>query len=356
MKRLSLPIALATSLLLPGSLQAEKRHDLSLKTDKNAEKAASGGAPTVTVAKGDTLGAIAAVLETSIDQLVAWNPGLDPDRIRIGQKLLTGAVGRHVEHAVQPGETVTSIVRRFEVSIRELSRWNRGLRPDHIRIGQKLTVYTNVPLSRSKSVGSPSAGRLIKGQVLPKHPGYVIRRPKAAWGTEETVHHIVGAFQQLKKRFPKAPKLRVHDLSYKGGGRMFGHRSHQSGRDVDISYFQKSCESGVCPFRRSGPGSIDAKHNWALLKHWLDDEVLEAVFIDYKLQKTLYREAKRNGATKAELGRWFQYPRGASGVSGIIRHFPKHADHMHVRFACHGSDEECKSLRPLLTGPHHATR
>jgi len=356
MNRLPFTIVVAALLLLAGPLRADKRGELSLESKAKPAGPSAGGAPTVTVTRGDTLGAIAMKLDTSIEQLVSWNPGLDPDRIRIGQKLLTGAVGRHVEHGVQPGETVSSIVRRFEVSIRELKRWNPRLRPDHIRIGQKLTVYTNVPLSRSKSIGSPSRGHLIKGQRLPKHHGYVIRRPGSAWGTEETVHHIVGAFEALKRKFPQAPKLRVHDLSYKGGGRMFGHRSHQSGRDADISYFQRSCNGGVCPFRSAGPGTIDARRNWTLLSHWLQDEVLEAVFIDYKLQKALYREAKRGGATRAQLKRWFQYPRGRSDGGGIIRHFPKHADHMHVRFACHGSDEECKSLRPLLSGHHHAAR
>lgn len=356
MKSVHLSIVTAALWLLAGPAQADKRGQLSLEGETAADAAPAGGAPTVTVAAGDTLGGIALRLKTSVDKLVEWNPGLDPNRIRAGQKLLTGPQGRHLQHTVQSGETVSSIVRRFEVSIRQLVRWNPGLRPNHVRTGQRLTLYTNVPLSRSESIGSPSHGHLVAGQRLPKHAGYVIRRPNDAWGTEETVRHIVGAFDKLAKRFPGAPKLLIHDLSKRGGGRMFGHRSHQSGRDADISYFQKSCKGGVCPFRRSSAGSIDARRTWALLKHWLDDRVLEAVFIDYKLQKSLHREARKRGATKSELARWFQYPRGRSDPSGVIRHFPKHADHMHVRFACHGSDEECKSFRPLMSGPHHVTR
>ena len=53
-------------------------------------------------------------------------------------------------------------------------------------------------------------------------------------------------------------------------------------------------------------------------------------------------------ASEEELMRWFQYPRGRGNPWGVIRHYPKHGDHMHVRFACHPSDPACKTFRPLL--------
>lgn len=316
----------------------------------------TGGAPSYTVARGDTLGRIAERLGLSIEQLCQYNAGLDPDRIRAGQVLAIGPGGREVEHEVQPGETLSQIARRYEVKIADLLRWNRRLRPDHIRAGRSLTVYTQVPLSRSQSVGTPNQGRLVDGTLLPSHPAYVVRTRERAWGTEETVHHIVSAFDRVRSRFPKAPRVEVHDLSTESGGPLYQHRSHQSGRDADIAYFQDSCNSGVCRFRPVGPGSIDTKRNWALLHEWLQDDALEAVFIDYKLQRALYHEARRRGASKEELSRWFQYPRGRTDPSGIIRHFPKHHDHMHVRFACHGSDPECRTLRPLITGAQHAAK
>lgn len=363
---------LLPGLLLPGSAQAGPRTEVSLAEETPGTQAAQdaqdaqdpngrsvsapAGGPRYSVRRGDTLGAIAQRQGVSIEQLCQWNAGLNPDRIREGQKLWVGPAGREVAHEVQPGEYLSQIARRYEVKISQLLRWNRGLRRDHVRAGRTLTVYTQVPLSRSKSVGTPNRGRLVDGTRLPEHPAYVIRTRDRAWGTEEAVHSIISAFDAVRSRFPRAPKLKVHDLSLSDGGPMHHHRSHQSGRDVDIAYFQDACKGGVCGFRPVGPGTIDARRNWALLRHWLDHEQLEAVFIDYKLQRVLYREARRQGASKAELSRWFQYPRGRTHPSGVVRHFPKHHDHMHVRFTCHGSDPDCKTLRPVLTGAQHASK
>jgi hypothetical protein len=122
---------------------------------------------------------------------------------------------------------------------------------------------------------------------------------------------------------------------------------------VDIAYPQQQCPERLCGFRRLGPAQLDAELAWTLLHYWLERDLLEAVFIDYRLQAPLYRVARARGASASDLVRWFQYPRGRSATGGVIRHYPKHADHMHVRFGCDRSDLACKTLRPSLM---HAAR
>ena len=129
---------------------------------------------------------------------------------------------------------------------------------------------------------------------------------------------------------------------------MKGHHSHQSGRDADIAYYARDCGLKPCAFRNLTPAGLDAGRQWTLLRYWLRRNMVEAVFIDYRLQKPLYRLARQQGATREQLERWFQYPRGRGHPGGIVRHYPKHADHIHVRFACHHTDGRCRSLRPLL--------
>lgn len=51
--------------------------------------------------------------------------------------------GQRYEHAVQPGETLWAIARRYSVSTRELARWNSMAPGDLLSIGQKLVVWTN---------------------------------------------------------------------------------------------------------------------------------------------------------------------------------------------------------------------
>ena len=43
-----------------------------------------------TIQSGDTLGAIAARYHTSVDQLLSWNPGLDPASLQPGQRIRVG--------------------------------------------------------------------------------------------------------------------------------------------------------------------------------------------------------------------------------------------------------------------------
>lgn len=300
------------------------------------------------VERGETLSAIAARHGLSIDELLAQNPGLHPDRLREGQTIAIDRDRAQLRYAVLPGDTLTRIAQMHGVSLSELARWNPDLDPNRIRAGQELTIYPSTPASHSESIGAPASGELVHARRLPPGPGYRIRTPERAWGTDETVRGVIHAFAHARRRHPRAPKLAVHDLSLRKGGPIDEHRSHQSGRDVDIAYPQKRCDDGLCQFGRLLPQQLDAELTWTLLHYWLERNLLEAVFIDYRLQVPLYRVARARGATREQLLRWFQYPRGRGEPLGVIRHFPKHDDHMHVRFGCDATDPECKSYRPLL--------
>ena len=133
----------------------------------------------------------------------------------------------------------------------------------------------------------------------------------------------------------------MHDLSLRYGGPMDGHKSHQSGRDVDMTYYQRGCRE-QCLGHRVAPSELDADRQWQLLRHWLQRDVVEFIFVDYSLQRPLYEAALASGATAAELARWFQYPRGSAFPTGIIRHTPNHANHVHVRFRCSDGELTCK--------------
>jgi len=297
---------------------------------------------TYVVASGDTLSGIAQRLAVPMDQVLTWNPGVSPDRIRVGQALRVGSALRRVSYRVLGGDTLSAIATDHGATVAQLRRWNPRLSRDRIRAGQSLLVYTEQPESLSESVGAPDHGRLAQGVQVPPHAGYEIRDPDAAWGTRETVGALVDGFAAVLRAHPDAPRVRLHDVSSHEGGFMSGHRSHQSGRDVDLSYYQRRCGERPCPFGRVSAGFMDATLQWTLLEHWLREGHVDAIFIDHELQAPLYNEARSRGATRAELHRWFQYPRDTDFPLGTIRHYPKHDDHLHVRFSCHRSDPECR--------------
>lgn len=300
---------------------------------------------TITVQAGDTLGALARRHGVDVQTLLDNNSDLSADRIRVGQTVRVSHRGRRVDHEIERGENLTSVARRYEVTVRDLLRWNPGLRADRVQAGRNVLLFTQVPESLSQSIGFPSDGRLVNPVVLREHPGFVLRDSSRAWGTLETVRAIRDGFAAVHKGDPASPRVRVHDISLRSGGHMQDHRSHQSGRDVDISYYQKRCGADGCAFRRLGAADLDVARQWELLRYWLSRGQLEAAFIDYSLQAALYRHARSQGASREELARWFQYPRGKDNPYGVVRHFPKHDDHMHLRFTCHDTDPECKAFR-----------
>lgn len=299
---------------------------------------------TYKVARGDTPSHIARRFQISVDDLMGMNPGVSPTSLQIGQTLVVGLEDprKKQSYVLRRGETISRVAQRHLVSVEQIRVWNPGVNLDRIEAGARIVIYSDVPASISESVGKPNHGALLHGEKLGHHPGYLIRDPERAFGTLETVTWISRGFDHVQRLFPNGPRVRVHDISRKHGGRLKGHKSHQSGRDADISFYQGSCPNGVCAMKVVSTKNLDLLRNWAVLSYWLQNGLLEFAFIDYRLQKPLYDLAKKRGATKQQLTKWFQYPRGKHKREGILRHVKGHANHMHVRFKCPDTDAACR--------------
>ena len=105
---------------------------------------------------------------------------------------------------------------------------------------------------RSKAVGLPNSGRLVRGVQLPAEgPTYLTwdpirettpNRGWRRWGTDRLVRTTLRVAQQYLRENPNAPRLTIGDLSRPHGGDFgpqygeLGHASHQNGLDIDIYY------------------------------------------------------------------------------------------------------------------------
>jgi LysM repeat protein len=294
------------------------------------------------VQPGDNLTEIALKHDTTIAELLASNPGLKANRIYPGQTIDVGEPRPKVVFKLERGDTLLAVADRYDVSTRDLSRWNARLGDRNPRPGTDIQIYTRVPVSPSEAIGPTNRGRLEKGVPLPSHRGYVIRTTARAYGTEETARWMVAAFDAVDAKFKHTKVVRIHDISDRNGGRLRDHKSHQNGRDADISYYQEDCGPSGCRFEHFRASELDVARQWTLLEYWLRNRQAEMIFIDYRLQAKLYRYARRRGATKAQLDEWIQYPRGKYEPEGVIRHYRNHADHLHVRFVCPYSDFKCR--------------
>ncbi|MDQ3036707.1 MAG: penicillin-insensitive murein endopeptidase [Myxococcota bacterium] len=293
-----------------------------------------------TVVRGDTASRIASRHGLTLAELRELNEGLEVDRLRQGQELVIGH-GRLVQHRVRPRETLTAIAERYGVRVQEILRWNEGLDAQRVAVDRELRVWARRDEPQSVSRGRVDHGALVHGISLPSHPGYVVRDAERAWVTRHVAAHLAQGFDAVLARDPDAPRVQIRDASRPEGGRLRTHRSHQSGRDVDLVYYQRRCPRGVCSRRWMRPEQLDAQLQWALLEPWIRSGAVEYVFIDHRLQEPLWQAAQEAGATRAELSAWFQWPRARHVRMGIIRHVPQHTEHLHVRFACAANDEDC---------------
>ncbi len=301
-----------------------------------------------TVNSGDTLGSIALRFNVGIGEVKAWN-NLEDLHIEPGKQLIVKSEKKvekkkeplPVIHVIKRGDTFEKIAKSYRVSTKQIKRWNRRLNPRTLQIGQRVRLYIPGREGHSVSWGSANRGRLYNGVALETSDVIRVRHVSRAYGTERTIKMLEAATADVQARWPDSPTIVVGDISYKRGGRMRPHKSHQSGRDADLSYYHKG---GVLTrdFVEMTPETFDAVKNWHLFKTLIDTEQVEYIFVDYRLQKELFLYAKSIGYTEQELAPILQYPNGARARTGIIRHARGHDDHFHIRFYCGPKDKRCR--------------
>jgi murein endopeptidase len=163
----------------------------------------------------------------------------------------------------------------------------------------------------SRSLGRPSAGRLVHGVRLPSEgvdfftwdPALdrVPNRDGRRWGTDRLVGLVLEVIREYAAAHPGAPRVGIGDLSRRRGGSFFPmHATHQNGRDVDVYY----------P-RRDGKERPPAHVSQ----------------IDRTLAQDLVDRFVAAGATLVYVG-----PNtGFTGPRGVVRMLWNHDNHLHVR-------------------------
>jgi penicillin-insensitive murein endopeptidase len=215
-----------------------------------------------------------------------------------------------------------------------------------------------------KSIGSPTAGRLVGGAHLTENdhvrvvPAYA--PGDSRWGLESLVGMIDRAAKAIKKQWPDA-QLSIGHLSRQGGGEIDRHASHESGRDADIGFYVRNQQGktiyadhfvtfkgdGTAP---SWPGAqFDDAKNWQLVTSLVSDANAHVthIFVASPIRARLLAYAEKINAplaTRTRAAELMAQPHGSL----------PHDDHFHVRVACPSGSTELATNKCIeVPLPHH---
>ncbi|MEM6295330.1 MAG: penicillin-insensitive murein endopeptidase [Myxococcota bacterium] len=263
---------------------------------------------------------------------------------------------------VAEGDTWSSLAQANGVSPSDLRAYNWPYR-GKMTPGSELTVYVD-PILRdwiaaapadgervrrgAVGVGSPDEGTLLNGVQIPKGDGYWLRLPRSAYGTTHAVTQLLEAIDGFREETPWTGTLAIGSMSGPRGGPLGHHKSHQTGRDVDIRLPRRE---GVSRYAELRPRRVDWTATWVFVQALARVDT-QVIFFDYKRQKYLYRAAKAAGASDEELAALVQYPRGSYARRGLVRHYPGHEKHLHIRFGCGPCEVSCAGAVPDAPGPN----
>jgi hypothetical protein len=181
-------------------------------------------------------------------------------------------------------------------------------------------VETEIRWRRSRAIGRPWSGRLVRGVRLPAEgrlfftwdpvkdasPNRAYRR----FATSRLIRITLGVLRSHAAEHPDAPRVGIGDLSRRNGGDFgkrfggLGHSSHQNGLDVDVYY----------P-RRDGR----------------ERELRRPAQIDRRLAQDLVDRFVAAGARFVFIGPNTRL----TGPPRIVQSLAHHDNHMHVRIPVH---------------------
>ena len=180
------------------------------------------------------------------------------------------------------------------------------------------TTRETRPARGSRSLGTPSSGRLVNGVRLPAEGESfctwdpILRRsPNRPWrryGNAYVVRIVLTIVDAHVAAHPEGPRVGIGDLSRPHGGDFGirfgwpGHVSHQNGLDVDVYY----------P-RRDGR---ERPPDWA-------------ADVDRGLAQDLVDRFVRAGAIRVFVGPGVRL----FGPPAVVQVLPRHDNHLHARFA-----------------------
>ena len=122
-----------------------------------------------TVAQGQTLYSISKLYNTTVDEIIKFNPG-SAEKLSIGQKLIIPSNSNSAPkakgdnknvktHTIQPGETLYRLSKMYDVTTDELCAANPGLSINNFRAGETIVIPSKNNSNEAKTDSRPAVAK-----------------------------------------------------------------------------------------------------------------------------------------------------------------------------------------------------
>lgn len=124
---------------------------MSFQLFANQEPVACAGGTLYTIKPGDSFYGLAQRFNTTVNALIAANPGVNPTTLQLGQQICIpvaptpGPCPGGFLFTVTIGETFYSIARRYGIAVPALAAANPEVDPNRLQIGQQICVPAPAP-------------------------------------------------------------------------------------------------------------------------------------------------------------------------------------------------------------------
>lgn len=211
--------------------------------------------------------------------------------------------------------------------------------------------WSNVPGpagTTAQAIGTYTAGCLAGAEMLPSDgEGYQVMRlsRQRYFGHPVLIDFIRNLSQQIAERHHL--NLLIGDLGQaRGGPTPSGHRSHQTGLDVDIWFEQEPLDHTLSLLEREKRGALSmvnedgmsvSRRRWnsiqaEILRLASQSSAVQRIFVNAAIKKNLC-ETQRDRSWLRKIRPWWG-----------------HDEHFHVRLFCPPANPQCVDQEPVATG------
>ena len=164
----------------------------------------------------------------------------------------------------------------------------------HGRFGRAVALTMFPAIALAIALSMPACAQPIDSHAASSPGSDPVAEAQVAMAKSNGAKGVTAkAIDKVNEAFPEGtPKVIIGHISARNGGHLKPHKSHQAGRDVDLSYFYKDNKAWYAVATEQ---NIDKARSWAFVRAFALDPNVEMILVDSSVQKILRAYALEQG-------------------------------------------------------------